>query len=66
MATVETSVIFIVIDSQTVLDATKRYCFTRLLYGIHSASEVFQIKVTKIIDGIERTKTPIICPNKNA
>ena len=29
-----------------------RYCFKRLLYGIHSASEVFQREVTSIISDI--------------
>lgn len=30
-----------------------RYKFTRLPYGIHSASEIFQIEVSRIIEGIE-------------
>lgn len=33
-----------------------RYSFTRLPYGIHSASEIFQAQVAKIIEGIKGTK----------
>ena len=30
-----------------------RYRFTRLPYGIHNESEIFQIKIGRVIDGIE-------------
>ena len=30
-----------------------RYCFKRLLFGVHSAAEVFQKRVAEIIDGMQ-------------
>ena len=33
-----------------------RYSFCRLLYGIHSASEIFQAQIAKTKEGIEGTK----------
>lgn len=34
----------------------ERYSFTCLPYGIHSTSEVFQVQIAKIIEGIQGTR----------
>ena len=37
-----------------------QYSFCRLLYGIHSASEIFQAQIAKIIEGTKSSQDNIL------